>query len=456
MTANETNAVAGFSIRNRFFLALSVVLVFGLGGIGWTVDRMYARSVQDGIIERLTATLNLLVSTIEETDGELVMQQPLDSRLQQPGSNLTAGMQTDNTTWLSASALQVAPLAWPHGPQGKQVYRRIDEFFPDANPQLVMSWELGWESDRGEVLPLHLWAAADVDELRKPLAEFRRDTWRWLSMLGILLVCVQLVTGWLGMKPLRRVEGEILAVERGEKQSLDGAYPVELSALTDNLNALLASERLGQQQYRKALGNLGHAMKTPLAVLSSILQQPVLDADDMEQANNAVKELHSVIRFQIERAASAARRTMVKPVEVASQAGRIVRSLNKIYPQVSIRQDIEPACRFFGEQRDLLEVLGNLLENACKYGSGSVLLRVRQLRINKRKPGLQISVGNSGNPLASDQFEKMLQRGLRGDERIDGDGLGLAIVAEIAEAYGASLGADISELGGLQVILEFP
>lgn len=456
MTVTGTNVVATFSIRNRFFVALSVVLVFGLGGIGWTVDRMYARSVQDGIIERLTATLNLLVSTIEETGGELVMQQPLDSRLQQPGSNLTAGMQTDYRTWLSASTLQVAPLEWPHGPQGEQVYRRIDEFFPDANPQLVMSWELGWESDRGEVLPLHLWAAADVAELREPLAEFRRDTWRWLSMLGILLVCVQLVTGWLGMKPLRRVEGEILAIERGEKQSLDGAYPVELSALTENLNALLASERIGQQQYRKALGNLGHAMKTPLAVISSILQQPALDSDDMEQANNAVQELHSVIRFQIERAASAARRTMVKPVMVAIQAERIVRSLKKIYPHVSIIQDIEHDCLFFGEQRDLLEVLGNLLENACKYGSGDVLLRVLQLNLNKRKPGLRISVGNSGNPLDRDQFEKMLQRGLRGDERVDGDGLGLAIVAEIAEAYGASLSADISELGGLQVILEFP
>ena len=455
---NPENSQTGkaFSIRTRVLIAVSLVLVFGLGGIGWTIDRMYARSLQDSISERLTSTLNLLVSSIEETDGVLSMEQPQDSRLQQPGSNLTAGMRSGQMTWLSESTLHTAPLEWPHGPVGEQVLRRMDHFFADANPQMVMSWELIWETEQGEVLPLHLWAAADMDELHQPLAQFRRDTWRWLAMLGALLVCVQLVTGWLGMKPMRRVEREIQAIERGDKQSLDGNYPVELTALTDNLNALLASERIGQQQYRQALGNLGHAMKTPLAVLSSILQQQHIAAEDRAQANNAVRELHSVIRFQIERAASAARRTMIQPVEVVPQAQRLIRSLHKIHPQVQIQQDIDSGSKFYGEPRDLLEVLGNLLENACKYGSGKVLLRVRQLSSGKRKPGLSISVGNSGDPVSAERFEKLLQRGLRGDERVDGDGLGLAIVAEIAQAYGASLEAGRSELGGLEVRLVFP
>ena len=445
-----------FSIRTRILVAVSLILMLGLGGIGWTIDRMYARSLHDSIRERLTSTLNLLVSSIEEVDGTLVMDQPQDSRLQQPGSNLTAGMRTDQTTWLSESTLQSAPLEWPHGPQGEQVFRRIEDFFADANPQFVMSWELGWETEQEQVLPLHLWAAVDSDELHQPLAEFRRGTWRWLAILGALLVSVQLLTGWLGMKPLRRVEREIQAIEKGEKSSLDGAYPVELAALTENLNALLASEQIGQRQYRQALGNLGHAMKTPLAVLSSILQQEKISQEDLAQADNAMRELHSVIRFQIERAASAARRTMLQPVAVKVESERLIRSLQKIYPQADISQDIEPDSKFYGEQRDLLEVLGNLLENACKYGTGKVLLRVRQSSSSKRKPGLLISVGNSGQPLAPEQFEKMLQRGLRGDERIEGDGLGLAIVAEIADAYNARLEAGRSELGGLEVLLEFP
>jgi two-component system sensor histidine kinase PhoQ len=104
----------------------------------------------------------------------------------------------------------------------------------------------------------------------------------------------------------------------------------------------------------------------------------------------------------------------------------------------------------------LLEVLGNLLENACKYGAGKVQLRARQLVSNKRKPGLLLSVGNNGEPLSGAQFERLLQRGQRGDERIDGDGLGLAIVCEIADAYQARLYSRRSELGGLEVVLEFP
>jgi len=455
MTAPTHVGNKTFSIRFRVLVTVSLVLIIGLGGIGWSIDRMYAQSIHASIRERLTSTLNLLVSSIEETDGRLDINQPPDSRLQQPGSNLTAGMRTDDGTWLSESTLQVPPEQWPHGPVGEQVLRRIDNFFADSNPQFVMSWELGWETENGAVLPLHLWAAADIDELRQPLSTFRRGTWRWLAMVGALLVLVQLLTGWLGMKPMRRVEREIQAIEKGEKQSLDGVYPAELAALIDNLNALLASEQIGQRQYRKALGNLGHAMKTPLAVLSSIVQQQQISDEDREQAGNAVRELHSVIRFQIERAASAARRTMIQPVAVAEQAERLLRSLHKIYPQVEITAEIEPQSRFFGEQRDLLEVLGNLLENACKYGSGKVLLRVQQRRDGKRKPGLMISVGNSGQPLTAERFEKLLQRGRRGDERVDGDGLGLAIVAEIAEAYQARLYSRSSSLGGLEVVLEF-
>ncbi len=456
MSSANTASNKPFSIRSRVLITVSVVLVIGLGGIGWSIDRMYARSLQDSIEERLMSTLNLLVSSIEEEAGSLRMADPPDPRLQQPGSTLTAGMRSEGYTWLSASTLQTEPLLWPHGPVGKQVLRRIDEFFHDSNPQFVMSWELGWETEQGAVLPLHLWAAADIDDLRQPLTEFRRRTWRWLVVVGVLLLGVQLLAGWLGMKPLRRVEKEILAIEKGEKQALDGVYPVELAALTDNLNALLASEKIGQQQYRKALGNLGHAMKTPLAVLSSILQQEHISAEDREQASNAVRELHSVIRFQIERAASAARRTMLQPLAVPPQVDRLLRSLKKIHPHVNIESNIETDSVFYGEQRDLLEVLGNLLENACKYGAGEVLLCVRQINGGRRKPGLAISVGNNGQPLSAELFEKLLQRGLRGDQRTEGDGLGLAIVAEIAEAYQARLYSRTSTLGGLEVVLEFP
>jgi hypothetical protein len=141
-----------FSIRSRILLTVSLVLVLGLSAIGWSLDRMYASSLQAGIQERLTATLNLLVSSVEENQSELRMDVPQDPRLQQPGSNLTAGMRSQMHTWLSASTLQVQPGQWPHGPVGEQVFRRIDDFFADSNPQYVMSWELGWETDDGAVV----------------------------------------------------------------------------------------------------------------------------------------------------------------------------------------------------------------------------------------------------------------------------------------------------------------
>ena len=424
------------------------------------LDRAYANTIEQAIRERLESTLSLILASIDENEtGErLLIDDITDGRLTQPDSGLTAGFKSQDSEWYSASLLGEQPLALPETPVGEQVFQLREHFYADKQQQYVLSWQLVWETSTQTTLPISLWAAADYAEYQRPVSVFRSGLWRWLSAAGFLLLALQTLVGWQTIKPLRRVAREVQAIEHGDSTRLDGPYPTELQPLTDNLNALLASERSGQQRYRKALGNLAHGMKTPLAVLKTAVAQEQLSAVDRQQANSAVNELHDVMRYQLERAASAARKTIHEPLAVAAVVKRIVNTLKKVYQaqEITFHQKIDNNSMFYGEERDLMELLGNLLENACKYGSGVVKISAQPTQLNKRRPGLKLTIADNGAGLVAAEFQKLLQRGLRGDEKVDGHGLGLSIVSEIADAYEAKLYSAVSDLGGLAVIIEFP
>ena len=179
---------------------------------------------------------------------------------------------------------------------------------------------------------------------------------------------------------------------------------------------------------------------------------------DKAQARDAVAELHDVMRYQLERAASAARKTIAEPMLIAPLIQRLCAAMKKVYvgQSVSLSIDINSDCVFFGEQRDFMELAGNLIDNACKYSNGKVSINAHNTDDNTRRPGLTLNVHDNGPGLKPEKFAQLMQRGMRGDEKADGHGIGLAIVAEIADAYQAEIKAVPSDLGGLQIIIAFP
>ncbi|MGP1666470.1 MAG: ATP-binding protein, partial [Rhodanobacter sp.] len=204
--------------------------------------------------------------------------------------------------------------------------------------------------------------------------------------------------------------------------------------------------------YRHTLADLAHSLKTPLAVIRSQLESggegPTRGAGVLDQ----VRRMDELVAYQLSRAATSGRQTFAAAVPIAGHAEDLVQGLEKVYASKNLlcEFDIDEGAVFYGEQGDLLELLGNLLENAFKWANHHVLLVVKQQpQPGQRRPGLLLSVEDDGPGIAEEKIEKVLQRGVRGDERVQGHGIGLSIVQDIVRAYRGELVVDRSpEFGG--------
>jgi len=452
MSAHQPAGTAAWSQPSSLLFRLSasalVVVLLALGLIGLAVDRAFLASEQAALRERLSGTVLTVLSGLEVSESGALgwAGVPGESPLTRPQSGLYAGVVGSAESWFSPSTLGApAPAVEPLPRRGSE-----DWLEPSAERDMYLyRLALGWELADGRILDLTAWAAEDAERLQSNMHQFRVDLWRWLGLAAIVLLIAQLALLAQPLLVLRRVTAELRSIETGERQQLTGRYPRELAPLTENLNALLAPERANAERYSRALGDLAHSLKTPLAILQAQVEDSArLSVTDLR---DTVAQMQVRIRTELDRAALSARRTMLVPVEVRPQAERLCRSLGKLYPAVDFELDCHDGLRAAVDPRDLTEVLGNLLENAAKYGGGQVLLRLEQARSSGRRPGLMIEVEDNGTGVPAEHFEQLLQRGGRGDERGEGQGLGLAIVQRIADSYHGRIESGPAALGGLSI-----
>jgi two-component system sensor histidine kinase PhoQ len=269
----------------------------------------------------------------------------------------------------------------------------------------------------------------------------------------VMLILLQLLLLRWSLTPLRKVTSDMNRVERGDSEHMDSQYPLELTGLTERINAFINNEREQRTRYRHTLADLAHSLKTPLAVIRSQLESAT--ADEPAQRNGVlvqVRRMDELVAYQLSRAATSGRQTFASAVPIAGHAEDLVQSLEKVYATKNVlcEFDIDDDAVFYGEQGDLLELMGNLLENAFKWATRRVLLVVKtQPPSGRQRPGLRLSVEDDGPGIAADKIEKVLQRGVRGDERVQGHGIGLSIVQDIVHAYQGELVVDRSpEFGG--------
>ena len=443
------------SLKLRLLLAGGLVLIFALGLVGYALDRAFTRSTIAAVEDRLESYFYLALAALEVSeDGALQMSDGLvDPRLNQPGSGLYLRIQTDQADLQSSSTLGVALPVREALAVGESRFTR-----PAREDQLYIREQgIAWELYEGHTIEMNVSVFEDRAGSDREISEFRQGLWRWLGTAGILLVLANLVfMGWV-LAPLQRIALDVGSVESGEATRLGGPYPSELQPLTRNVNRLLETEYANQKRYRTSLDALAHSLKTPLAVLRAALVGGNRTANS-ETVDSALDDMQDLVARQLERAASSARRTMARPVAVLPQVARLVNGLQKVYAadnrQCSI--DIGDGTNFFGEQRDLLEMLGNVLDNAFKYGRSQVLISARQIPNDPNRPGLEIVIEDDGDGIEADELPRLLQRGVRGDERTDGHGVGLAIVSDLVESYGGTITVESSKLGGASIKLVFP
>ncbi len=433
-------------VRLSFSALLVVLLAMAL--IGLSVDRAYRAAEQTALRERLESAVFAVLAGLEvDSGGRLAWEgAPADSRLTQPQSGLYAGVNSADDAWYSPSSIGIEiPVAARAMPRGGERFER-----PDGSlPWYVYRIGLGWQTSGGEIVDLSVWAAEEPARIAESLASFRGDLWRWLGLAAVVLLVAQMLLLFQPLQILRRVAGEIRDIESGQREQISGRYPRELTPLTENLNALLKTERANVEQYHRALGDLAHSLKTPLAVINSQLDTG--ERPSITELRETIGQMQGRIRSELDRAARSGRRTMLPPLLVAPVVERVARALRKLYPRVNFETRISSSLTANVAERDLLEVLGNLLENAAKYGRRRVHVSLEAHLSSARRNGLRLRVDDDGPGLNVERFAAMLQRGVRGDERAEGQGLGLSIVQRIVESYHGNIRPDASPLGGLRV-----
>ncbi len=449
------------SLNGRLLLAASLVLAAFVSATGFSLDRAFRQSAETALRDRLQGHIYSLLAASElSPTGVFSMPRPLaDPRFSTPGSGLYARIDQVGQTesWQSPSMLgKELPLSVRLSP-GERRYRELEA---NENDRLLgLSFAITWEDEAGTVHRLTYHVAEHLAPLESQIGSFRRTLWGWLIALAILLLAAQgAVLRW-GLKPLRRAADDVAAIELGERQALEGEYPDELTPLTDNLNALLKHERAHLERYRNTLGDLAHSLKTPLAVLSGLGQSSGSPPERESTLQDQVRRMREIVDYQLQKAAMSGRSPLAQPIEVDSVVQKIVASLKKVYADksISFQHSVEPDLLFRGEEGDLMELLGNLLDNACKWCRGRVSVTASAVHPpGQRKPTLKVCIADDGPGIAPDKASEILQRGVRADTQTPGHGIGLAMVRDIVQVYGGTLTQEPSDLGGAGFIVELP
>lgn len=299
--------------------------------------------------------------------------------------------------------------------------------------------------------------AGNYDELAGEIRSFNRAMIVSLVLLALGLALAAFVQVRFGLRPLRAMQANLLAIRQGDAVELKGDYPAELRPVAEELNLLIQSNAEIVERARTQVGNLAHALKTPLSVLTNeaAAQDGALAAKVAEQAGL----MRDQVNLYLDRARRAARAqglgaaTEVKPVLEA-----LARTLERINRDkgVSVEVDCPEGLRFRGERQDLEEMAGNLMDNACKWAKGQVRVSARTAPPVSGRSQLAISVEDDGPGLPPDQREAALKRGERLDETKPGSGLGLSIVRETSAMYNGSVQLENAPLGGLRGVLTLP
>jgi len=437
------------SLSTRLLIAASCVLIVFMLLTGAGLEQAFVQSALQSQRDRMQGLVYALLGAAEPgAHGALDIARAAlpDPRLVHVQSGLSSVIFDNhgNAVWRSPSLSGALPkIEAP--PVGTALLR-------EKNGNFIFSFGIRWLGESNKPQRYTIAVIEDRSNYRAQLNAFRRTLWLALGTSALMLMLVQFFLLRWGLSPLRRLAAEIHDIETGNRAQIDNRYPLELMPLADNLNAMIRSERNQLTRYRNALGDLAHSLKTPLAVLRGIAEDAQTPAPTKRQLELPLARMEDIADYQLRRAAAAGRRVLSEPLFLRPLAEKTLAALTKVYAekQLNFINEIDPRLRARADEGDLYEILGNLLDNACKWARHTVRLR--------GEPGselwLDIEDDGKGFP---DAAEELLQRGVRADSRIAGQGIGLATVADIVRLNDGRIELGRSEdLGGARVRVYWP
>ena len=452
---------AGRSLTRRLVLLAAAWIAAALVITGFVLTSQF----QESGLRRLGGVLNQTIDTLAlrttAAPTKVVTPQILDERTQQPLSGKYWSVaEPDGTGGFRVLARSLS--IWDSDiPAPSNLVARLEGGFgqtltyndvgPIGEPLRVAAT---MKILPGRQTPVIFLAAIDRSEIDADTRDFATLTWISLALLGLGLMAAVFIQVRIGLNPLYDLRVEIANVRHGKAARIERAYPVEIAPLAEQVNRLLDHNQEVVERQRTHVGNLAHALKTPLSVM-------LAEADGRDEPlANLVRRQTEIMKGQVDhhlrraRAAARAAHGLGERTPVDAVLDEMAVMLERVFQTKGVEIDWRAPddLAFLGERQDLQEILGNLIENACKWSK-------RRVRISAGASGLGqmiVVVEDDGPGLPQDQREGALKRGQRMDEEAPGSGLGLSIVDDLTRAYGGRLTLAASDMGGLKVILELP
>ncbi len=438
------------SLNRRVLFSAALVLLIFIVGMALTLDRAFNDSARIGVQDRLHAKLLMLMGDTEvEESGVLdVSTNLLDAEFGHVNSDVYAFIVDHNNAiaWRSNSSLNEQIPAVPALEKGKKQFSQI---VIDDKPHFIYSYGVAWETESHEY-PLTFNVIINTDLFEAQIERYREDLWGWLGIMVLLLLATQMLALRWGLQPLRKVSAELAAIESGEQENLKGLYPSELQLLTDSINSLINHEHKQQKRYRNGLADLAHSLKTPLAVLQGAINSEEDESTRHKTLHEQIDRMDNIIQYQLRRAATAGSSPGMGLISLRPVVDRIVMTVEKAYrnkhPEITI--DIDDTISLRIDEGDLMELLGNLIDNAFKWCRSGI-----QISAGFHEHWVDIQVKDDGPGIQSSEIVRILERGVRADQSTPGHGIGLAIVRDIIQVYGGELAIQNNPTGGACITL---
>ena len=436
------------SLIGRFIFASLLLLPIFIFISGTLLINSFKHSQLKAEQETLQTQLYLLLSHTEVENKQVILPDILtEPRFNQQNSGLYAAIYSDNDKelWRSPSAMLLNNDLNNDNLfflVGNKQYSQVSKNKLTVNQ---LSHDIEWLDENNQVTRLRFIVASDNSSLKAEIISYQNRLWQWLSAMGASLVAIQIVIMQWGFRPLKRLSRQLLALQENKIQQLDKHYPKEIQPIINDFNTILTYEKNQRERYHNTMSDLAHSLKTPLAVIQSQIQNQVQSQVNSNDElypiiNEQLARINQIINHQLKRAVirvnQSAISTQTDKVSIKVITDRLIKTLCKIYidKQIVFKNLVKEEHLFFGDEADLLEVMGNLLDNACKYGHNAITIMTK-----KDAHTLSIYISDNGKGLSKTKYSTLLKRGARGDTAQTGQGIGLSVAVDIISSYKGGL-----------------
>jgi signal transduction histidine kinase len=450
----------GRSLTRRLIWLASAWIVLALMITGWVLTSQYQESALRRLGNALGDTIDEVVLATAAVPDGVVVAEIKDSQSLRPLSGkywAVAELDANDEVRVLARSPSLAGEDLSDPPELanrlRQAFGQTITYNADGPIGRPLRVAASLKTLPGRSQPLVFMAGLDRSNIDADTRQFATFTWTALLLLGLGLVLAVFVQVQIGLRPLYGLRNEIADVRKGKTARIAKTYPLEIQPLAEQVNQLLDHNQETVERQRTHVGNLAHALKTPLSVMLAEAGAEAGPLPDMVRKQTEI--MKAQVDHHLRRARAAARAQLLgERTPIAEVLDELAVMLERVFETRGVEIDwrAPDELGFRGERQDLQEILGNLMENACKWAK-------RRVRVSAGPTGLGqmvVVVEDDGPGLPEEQREAALQRGMRMDETTPGSGLGLSIVVELTRAYGGKITLADSDMGGLKVLLELP